>query len=318
MKVAIIGCGLIGKKRLSAFENDDELVACCDTNYKLALNSNFFLNYKDLIDKINCDVVIVSVVNKYAKEIVEYALNNKKHVLVEKPMGMNYNDSLSMFNTSKNTNKKLYVGFNHRFHPAILKAKELENTIGKKIIIRGTYGHGGRIGMEKEWRCDKKLCGGGELLDQGIHLIDLCRWFAGDIKSVFGKTKTKYWDIEAEDNVFMWLKSKLNVDIHLHASWTNWKNIFQFEIFGTEGYLKINGLGGSYGKEILEYGLKNGGVPDINIFEYDEDDSWKKEWHHFKNIINSKTPDNSIDGLEANKIIKAIYKSSRKNKVIKI
>jgi predicted dehydrogenase len=327
MKVAIIGCGLIGKKRLQALDEDDTLVACCDIDSKLSFDCKFYDDYKELIRESECDIVIVSVINKFAKNIVEFALEHKKHVLVEKPMGMNHEESLSMYNTSQNNNIILYVGFNHRFHPAILKAKKLQNTIGKTIIIRGTYGHGGRLGMENEWRCNKNLCGGGELLDQGVHLIDLSRWFAGDIKSVFGKTKTKYWNIEAEDNVFMLLKSYTNVDIQLHASWTNWKNTFQFEIIGEYGYLKINGLGGSYGKETLEYGLRNvdKGVPDIEYFEFDNDDSWKIQWKHFKTNVenfNNGNPiseiNGAIDGLKANKIIKAIYKSSRKNKVIKI
>lgn len=327
MKVAIIGCGLIGKKRLSSLQKDDILVACCDTNPVLSFDCKFYTNYKDLIDNCDCDAVIISVINKYAKEIVEYALNHKKHVLVEKPMGVNYKEAVSMYNISQNKEIILNVGFNLRFHPAILEAKNLQKTIGKTIIIRGVYGHGGRLGMENEWRCNKKLCGGGELLDQGVHLIDLSRWFGGEIKSVFGKVKTKYWNIEAEDNAFIYLKTQKNVDIQLHASWTNWKNIFQFEIFGTDGYLKINGLGGSYGIEKLEYGLKNvnGGVPEIKTFEYNNDDSWDKEWIHFKNNIenyNNGIPisdiNDSFDGLMANKIVNAIYKSSKKNKVIKI
>jgi predicted dehydrogenase len=328
VKIGIIGCGLIGKKRALVLESDDILVACCDTNIELGqkfaieFNCEFYENYSDLLTK-DCDTIIVSVINKFTKEIVKLALELDKNVLVEKPMGKNFKESLCILINSKD--KMLKVGFNHRFHPAIWKAKELfdAGSIGKLMFIRGIYGHGGRPGMETEWRASKDLCGGGELLDQGVHLIDLSRWFAGDIKTVFGKVSTKFWNIEVEDNAFMLLQSINDVDIQLNVSWTNWKNTFQFEIFGTDGYLKINGLGRWYGKETLEFGKRKiqGGVPDIEVFEYDDDDiSWIKEWQEFKSAIkvNRQPIGNGVDGGKANQIIDALYKSSTKNKIIKI
>ena len=193
------------------------------------------------------------------------------------------------------------------------------------MFIRGIYGHGGRPGMEKEWRSSKNLCGGGELLDQGVHLINLSIWFSGYVSSVFGKISTKFWDIEVEDNAFMTLTTLNNVDIQLQASWTNWKNTFQFEIFGSKGYLKINGLGGSYGEETLEFGERKneGGVPNIEFFKFDsEDNSWLNEWKDFKNSINNPTDDNWLkplqDSFKTNEIVDAVYKSSLKNKIIKI
>ena len=325
MKIGIVGCGLIGKKRAFALENDDILIGCCDINKEIGekfakeFNCIFYKNHKDLISK--CDIIIVSVVNKFAKKIVIDSLK-KCHVLVEKPMGINHKESLIMYNESISNNKTLKIGFNHRFHPALSKAKEIFDSklIGKLMFIRGIYGHGGRPGMENEWRSSKELCGGGELLDQGVHLIDLSVWFAGDIESVFGKVTTKYWNINVEDNVFMILQSITDINIQLQASWTNWKNTFQFEIFGSNGYLKINGLGGSYGEETLEYGKrkKEGGIPHIELFNFSSiDNSWKEEWKNFKNSI-KKSINNGMDGVKVNQIIDAIYKSSLKNKSIKI
>lgn len=335
MKIGIIGCGLIGRKRALSLQDDDKIVACCDTNRKIGLkfsedfNCKYFKSYKELLKKTDCDIIIVSVVNKYAREISSNCLKQKKHVLLEKPMGRNYRESQFIFNDAdhykKYFNKLLKVGFNHRFHPAISKAKELfdSNSIGNLLYIRGVYGHGGRPGMEKEWRASKDLCGGGELLDQGVHLIDLSLWFAGDIKDVFGRKSTKFWNIEVEDNVFMLLTSTSNVDIQLHVSWTNWKNTFQFELYGDKGYLKINGLGGSYGEETLEFGLrkKEGGVPDIKLFTFDKEDiSWKKEWIEFKSAIseNRNVLGDAQDGLKANKIIEKIYESTIKKEIIKL
>jgi len=329
MKIGIIGCGLIGRKRALSLDQDDVIIACCDTNIEIGqkfadeFNCEFFKDYYDLINNINCDIIIVAVINKYVKEIVNFAFDKNRHVLVEKPMGRNFKESLNILSKSKD--RILKVGFNHRFHPAIWKAKELFDSgeIGKLMFIRGIYGHGGRSGMEKEWRSSKDLCGGGELLDQGVHLIDLSRWFAGDMKTVFGNISTKFWNIGVEDNAFMLLKSHNDVDIQLNVSWTNWKNTFQFEIFGTEGYLKINGLGRWYGIETLEFGKRKieGGAPNIEIFEYkDEDLSWNKEWIEFKSAIKSNRQPigNGIDGARANQIIDAIYNSSLKNKIINI
>ena len=331
MRIVIIGCGLIGRKRALALENDDIIVACCDVNEEIGLQFSkdfkceYYNNYLELLSNTSCDIVIVAVVNKYAKNIVLHSLKMQKHVLVEKPMGINYKESKKMLYVSIENKKILKVGFNHRFHPAILHAKYLFNlnSIGELLFIRAHYGHGGRPGMENEWRSSKDLCGGGELLDQGVHLIDLSRWFAGDIKKVFGKISTKFWNIEVEDNAFMLLKTVNNVDIQLHASWTNWKNSFLFEVYGTEGYLKITGLGRHYGIEKLEFGKRKveGGVPEIEFFEFDEEDtSWNKEWIEFKSSINeNRLPiGNGIDGSKANQIIDAVYKSSKKNKFIKI
>lgn len=252
-------------------------------------------------------------------------LEEKIHILAEKPLGRNSAEAQEMVNRARKDGVILKTGFNHRFHPAVWKAKELvdSNKIGTIFNIRARYGHGGRPGMEKEWRSSKDLCGGGELLDQGVHIIDLIRWFGGEINEVYGNVDTKFWPLEVEDNAFAILKTKTNVTASFHVSWTNWKNIFSFEIFGTKGYLRIEGLGGNYGPETLELGLRNpkGGKPDIKIFEFDpEDVSWKKEWKELKSAIKEKRDPigSGIDGLRANQVIEAIYKSTQSKKAVTI
>jgi predicted dehydrogenase len=198
-----------------------------------------------------------------------------------------------------------------------------EGKIGEIFNIRARYGHGGRPGMENEWRASKDLCGGGELLDQGVHIIDLIQWFGGEVKEVFGKVETKFWNMEVEDNAFAILETENNVTASFHVSWTNWKNIFSFEVFGTEGYLRIEGLGGSYGPETLEYGKrkKEGGKPDIEVFEYTpEDISWVKEWEEFKNAIKEKREPigSGLDGLKANEVIEAIYRSNDEKRSVEL
>jgi predicted dehydrogenase len=331
MNIGIIGCGLIGHKRAISIHAGDHLVACCDSNKDVLnafiekFNCNGFENYKELIDNCDVNVVVVAVVNKYALSIISYALSKKKHVLAEKPLGRNTKEAKEMVALAKYHNLILKTGFNHRFHPTVWQAKEMldQGKIGKLMTIRARYGHGGRPGMEKEWRASKDLCGGGELLDQGVHIIDLCHWFAGEIKTVFGKIATKFWNIEVEDNAFALMESVSGVDIQFHVSWTNWKNIFSFELFGEDGYLRIEGLGGSYGPETLEFGLrkKEGGKPEIQFFDYPaEDFSWKNEWLEFKDAISNKREaiGSGDDGLYANRIIEAIYKSSGSKKLCKI
>ena len=331
MKVGIIGCGLIGRKRVLALDKDDLLVACCDSNPAVAqvfsdeFKCKVYPTASDLLAYSGCDVVVIAVINKFIESIAVHSLKLCKHVLGEKPLGRNVEEARNMVQLAKRHGKLLKTGFNHRFHPAISKAKELvdKGEIGSLMFIRGRYGHGSRPGMEKEWRSSTDLCGGGELLDQGVHLIDLSRWFSGEIRSVFGKVDTKFWPIEVEDNGFMLLQAENNTDIQLHVSWTNWKNIFSFEIFGAKGYLKIEGLGGSYGPETLEFGKRKpeGGRPDIQFIEFPpEDISWEKEWQEFKSAIKEgREPiGNGLDGLRSNQVIEAVYKSSETGKIINL
>ena len=331
MKVGIIGCGLIGRKRALALDKDDILGSCCDSNpvtaqaFAKEFKCMAYPTASDLLADSECDVIVIAVINKFIESITINSLKIGKHVLAEKPLGRNVEEARNMVQIAKRHGTLLKTGFNHRFHPAILKAKELVDTgkIGNLMFIRGRYGHGSRPGMEKEWRSSKDLCGGGELLDQGVHLIDLSRWVSGEIRTAFGKVDTKFWSIEVEDNGFMFLQTENNTDIQLHVSWTNWKNVFSFEIFGTEGYLKIEGLGGSYGPETLEFGKRKpeGGRPDVQFFEFPpEDISWVEEWQEFKSAIEEgrEPVGNGLDGLRANQVIEAVYKSSETGKIINL
>jgi predicted dehydrogenase len=186
------------------------------------------------------------------------------------------------------------------------------------LTMRARYGHGSRPGMEHEWRSSRELCGGGELLDQGVHVIDLIRAFGGEVASVYGRVETKFWPIEVEDNAFAILGMRDGATCQFHVSWTNWRNVFSFEIFGTRGYIAVNGLGGSYGTETLEVGVRRpeGGRPDIETVEYPpEDTSWHEEWREFRDAIAAgREPYGSgHDGWMANRVIEALYASSSSN-----
>ena len=360
LRVAIIGAGLIGLKRATALKNfrDFKLAVTADTNSESAkalaiqFGGEYEGGWENVVRRDDIDVVIVSTFNNALARISIEALRNKKHVLCEKPMGRNVQESKEILHAAKQNGVIVKVGFNHRHHPAITKAKELaeHGEIGPLYYLRCRYGHGGRPGYEKEWRADREICGGGELLDQGVHVVDLFRWFLGDFDEAFGYTPTYFWNTKVEDNAFALFKTGKNQSAIMHTSWTQWKNIFSFEIFGEAGYLIVDGLGGSYGPETLRIGkrkkeIKNrktenenqkvvtdypvsdlrssylGGPPDEEVIEFNGPDiSWEMEWMEFMSAVREgRDPlGNGQDGLEANRMIEAVYRSARENRPVKI
>jgi predicted dehydrogenase len=192
------------------------------------------------------------------------------------------------------------IGFNHRYHPALLKAREIVEAggIGDLMFLRGRYGHGGRPGYDREWRSKPDLSGGGHMLDQGIHLIDLSRMFLGDFTDVTGYVHTYFWDMPVEDNAFLLLRTPHEQTAFLHATCTEWKNLFSLEIYGRTGKLDISGLGGSYGTERLTYYrmLPEMGPPETTAWEYPRgDESWRVEFEEFLKDIKLGRP--SVPGV---------------------
>jgi len=331
--VGIIGAGLIGNKRADAIVNTGRgkiiIVADIDENRAQDFAHKYDCyatrDWKDVVSDNKVNIVIVSVINKFLAPISIAALEKRKHVLCEKPLGRNVLEAEAIVQSAQENGVLLKTGFNHRYYPAISRAKALFDRaeVGKLLFIRARYGHGGRPRMEKEWRANKELCGGGELLDQGVHIIDLCRWFAGSFDEVFGVVETKFWNIEVEDNVFAIMKNDQGITAQFHASWTNWKNIFSFEVFGDKGYLHVEGRGGSYGKQLLTFGRRRGesGPPDIEVFDFPSNDvSWEEEWKDFMEAVENKRQPlgSGLDGLEANRVVEAIYESAKKRQVIRL
>lgn len=330
-KIGIVGAGLIGAKRADAIRKTrkGKLVAIADVDYARAkaLAKKHGVEaageWKKFVTRKDLDVIVIAVPNAFAAPIVLAALKARKHVLCEKPFGITVKESKAMLAAEKKAKRILKVGFNHRFHEGLMKAHDIvkSGAIGKILFIRARYGHGGRKGMEKEWRFDKKISGGGELLDQGVHIVDLARWFAGEFREVHGLTQTKYWKTKVDDNAFVLLMNG-RTTVSFHVSTTNWKNIFSFEIFGEKGFLQIEGKNGSYGRETLYYGKTNlGFAPTMQAFTFEpEDNSWEREWVHFADAIARKrrVSGSAEDGLRANEIIEAIYASSKSGKNIRL
>jgi len=324
MKVAIVGCGLIGQKRAKALAGA-ELVVCADVVRERAEalarttpRARRAATWREAVEQPDVDLVLVATPHHMLAEITLAAVSAGKHVLVEKPAARRAAELDPVIDAARRAGVLVRVGFNHRHHPGARKARELveAGAVGSLIYVRGRYGHGGRIGYEKEWRADPARSGGGELVDQGVHLIDLARWFLGDFDEVQGFAHTYFWDMPAEDNGFLLLRTPRRQVAFLHASWTEWKNLFSFEIFGQTGKLELTGLGGSYGVERLAYYrmLPEMGPPETTIWEYPmPDTSWEQEFAEFvEDIRLGRQPAAGLaDAWAALRIVERVYEGSR-------
>ena len=210
-------------------------------------------DWRAVIGRADVEAVIVATTHNWLAPITLAAVQAQKHVLVEKPAARSSAELRPVISAAEQLGACVQVGFNHRSHPALQHARQIVDSgvLGPLMYVRGRYGHGGRPGYDREWRTDPEIGGGGHLLDQGVHLIDLSRWFLGDFVHIDGYTTTYYWDQPTEDNAFLLLRNAHDHAAWLHASCTEWKNLFSFEIYGRDAKLLIEGLGGSYGTERL-------------------------------------------------------------------
>ncbi len=320
LRVGIVGCGLIGRKRAAAL-GQDRLVACADLDQRraeaLAVPAGAAVCHSvdDLVRRDDLDVVIVATTHDALASVAMAALEARKHVLVEKPAGRTVAEVEAIARAAAAAARLVHVGFNHRYHPALRRAREIfaRGELGPMMMVRGRYGHGGRPGYEREWRADPVRSGGGELIDQGVHLIDLARWFLGEFTEVRGLATTLYWAMTVDDNAFLMLRTAGGQVAFLHASCSEWKNLFSLEIYGRSGKLHIEGLGGSYGVERLAWYrmLPEMGPPETTIWEFPgPDTSWTVEWAEFaEDIRQMRAPATGLaDARAALAVVEAVYR----------
>lgn len=321
--LGIIGCGLIGNKRARALGSSFKLIACYDAarerseRFALDHHARSCSSVSMVLQNPQIQAVLISTLHDSLATLTLAAVRAGKHVLVEKPAARSARELLPVAAAAKKARVQVRVGYNHRCHRAFRKAREIVDAgkLGPLMMIRGRYGHGGRLGYEKEWRADPKKSGGGELIDQGVHLIDLARWFLGEFQEVHGFAQTLFWKMPVDDNAFLLLKTARGQTASLHASCTEWKNLFSFEIYGRKGKLHIEGLGGSYGLERLTWHrmLPQMGPPETTVWEFPRsDDSWDEEMKEFaKDIQLRQSPRPGLqDGMEALKIVDILYRKS--------
>ncbi len=330
MRAGIIGCGVIGHRRALVIQDsvDDEVSVVADVDGERAKEAGRVLKcawttrWEDVVENDDLDVVVVATTNEWLSAFSQAALESGKHVLCEKPAGRSPGELQSLVKAAETRGLTLKVGFNLRHAPAIARAHSLcaQGAIGDVNFLRARYGHGGRPGMETEWRSNASIAGGGELLDQGIHVVDLFRWFAGDFDEVFGYTANYCWPAPlgtagVEDNAFALFRTATGTIGSLHVSWTQWKNLFSFEVFGTEGYVVVEGLGGNYGPCTLRCGkhFATGGAPEETCQEFDgSESSWAQEWQEFVSAIaeNRQPSGSGLDGLRAAEMVHGAYESA--------
>lgn len=333
MKVGLIGAGRQGKRRARALKVSDntELVVVADINHNAAkllaneMGCEATNDWKKVVQREDVNVVLVCTPPHLHTAISVAAARNGKHVLCEKPLARNPEEAEEMLAVARDKRVKVKCGFNLRHHPGMLRMREWldKGVVGEPSFVRCRYGIGGRPGYDKEWRTKAQIAGGGQLMDQGMHALDLCRWFLGDFSEAIGFLCTSFWDIAPlEDNAFALLRTEKGQIASIHTSWTQWKNLFSFELFGRDGYIMVEGLGGSYGAERAILGKRAFLKPfREEIIEFrGEDRSWYEEWKEFVTAINENREPlgNGYDGLQALKLAYAIYESAQKSCVVKL
>jgi predicted dehydrogenase len=328
LKVGIVGFGYMGEIRKQVVERNPcmELIGICDTNPAIKEKVKGCRVYSsfDKFIKQHIDAVFVCTPNAFSPEICIKSMNQGKHVFCEKPPGRNKKDIENIIRAEKR-NIKLMFGFNHRFHPGILMAKTIidNKRLGKIIGMRGVYGKSGGLNFPKSWRNDIKIAGGGILLDQGIHMLDLFLYLGGDFQYVKCFLDNTFWKFNIEDNAYVILKNKSGISAMLHSSATLWKHTFKMDIILEHGYLVIDGLlskTGSYGREKLILGKRQFedeaaalGNPSEEVTYFDRDNSWDLEVEEFLNCIlqNKKvTISSSQDAIKVMEIIEKAYKDA--------
>lgn len=333
IRVAIVGLGGMGRRWAKVANSCGascvKLIIESDGNKSKEVKKYRECDFSSEIKAVSSpeiDAVVVTTPNALLAPITKLALQHGKHVLCEKPAGINTKEIKENIFLANDNHLSYMVGFNHRFHPALARAKQLVSggAIGKIHFIRGIYGHGGRIGYENEWRNKPELSGGGELLDQGIHLIDLAFWFLEDsFEKIHGTIARNYWSQNLEDNVFITLQNRSGITVSLHASWTQWQKKFLWEIYGEHGFIAAEGLGGNYGIETLRYRKRRadtGNLDEENVFYFppengyeDPDISLFSLWNALITSIKSgkEFGPSGADACNALTIIDKIYAQER-------
>jgi predicted dehydrogenase len=301
MEWGVIGAGLIGGRRAEALLSLGEKVsAVADVNAQRAgelakkCGAAQSGDWKKITQDSGPDAVVVATTHDWLSPISVDALLHGKHVLVEKPAGRNPAEVRAIADAQEKSGKKVCVGFNHRFHPAISEAREIcaSGACGKLLYMRARYGHGGRPGYEREWRFNPEISGGGQLIDQGSHLIDLARFFSGEeMRLNYALCRNYFWKAPVEDTAQLVLEAQSGAAAFLSTSCATWKNLFSFEIFLERAQVNVDGLGKSYGTETLTtYRMKpEMGPPEAEVREFEgEDRSFRAETESFVRMIAGK------------------------------
>jgi len=327
VRLALVGAGRQGSRRLGGIERlgQDSIVVVADPDERagrsLARRAGcpWTPDWAQAVDA-DADAVLVCNPPDGHAEVTLRALRRGRHVFCEKPLGLTAAAAWEMVDAAGTAGRTLKCGFNYRHHPAIAQAHAWVSAgrIGALTALRCVHGTGGRPSFEHEWRTRAERSGGGILMDQGVHVLDLFRWFAGSFTEALGSVATAYWPIgPVEDNAFAILRGDGLLGT-LHVSWTQWKNVFSFEAIGADGTAVVEGLGGSYGVErVILRRPSQGGVREEDVTEFRAPDaSWTAEWQEFTAAVaeHREPQGGGRDGALALALVEAIYRSSREGR----
>ena len=326
LKVGIAGYGIVGKRRRNCVDNHPQLclVAVCDRTFEgkgvFPDGIRYYKNYKDLLEE-ELDALIVSMTNDISPEVTINGLRQGFHVFCEKPPGRTLDDITRVIGVERENKKlKLMYGFNHRYHDSVQDAIKIVHSgkLGRVINLRGVYGKSKIITFNQtDWRTKREVAGGGVLLDQGIHMVDLMRLFGGEFIDVQSIVTNSHWGYDIEDNAYALMKTAEGVVGVLHSSATQWRHRFHLDMNLEGGSLILEGLltsTKSYGSETLTVTTVDHendlGDPREQITHYNRDSSWELEIDNFAScIINNIPPENgtSMDAFRTMKLISQIY-----------
>jgi predicted dehydrogenase len=325
LKVGIAGYGVVGQRRRYYIDKHPSFrtVAICDVTLDDLIKEDegvkSFNHYSGLLQE-DLDVLFVCLPNYLASEVTIAGLNKGFHVFCEKPPGKSVSEIQNVITTeNKHPGLKLKYGFNHRYHDSVIHALEIirAGKLGSLINIRGVYGKSMVVPFDSGWRSQRKYSGGGILLDQGIHMVDLINQFTDKIIEVKSFVNNSYWRHDVEDNAYALLKDKNGSVIFLHSSATQWQHRFQMDITLTEGFIELHGIlsgSKSYGEEKIVIGKrdnnKKNGQMETTTVKYLEDHSWEKEILEFADsIINDSLVlvGTSKEALESMELVSKIY-----------
>ena len=286
LKIGIAGYGVVGKKRKKILDQIKgiKIVAISDKNLKnkvTSKNINFYNDYKKLFNE-NLDILFISLPNKYAADATITALKKNINVFCEKPPARNIQELKKVLKEFRKKNQlKLKYGFNHRYHDSIILAKKIieSKKYGKLINLKGLYGKSKIISFVGQWRSNKSIAGGGILLDQGIHMLDIMRFFCGEFKEIKSLVSNNYWKHKVEDNAYIIMRSPKNIVAMVHSTATQWQHQFRIEITLEKALINLSGiLSGSktYGNERIEIQPKFLKKRNNKIINFKKDLSWER------------------------------------------
>ena len=325
MNVGIIGFGLIGQQRARNIARlpEHRLTAVYDPdpNQASALRSEIGYatetSHEALLGRADIDVVMIAVPHIFAREIAVAAFETGKHVFCEKPLGRDMHDCDAILRAAERACRRLGVGLNYRFYAGIQEARRriAAGEIGTPTHLRFVMGHGGRPGMQDEWKTSKRMCGGGALLDPGIHIIDLIAYLVGRIRGGSASLFRSFWSVDVEDNAFLNLETYGGCLAQAHISITEWKSRFALDIFGTDAEIQVRGRSGFYGAQSVRYTRRwswlNPGIESDTLTEYPaEDSSFFLETRAFLDSIGGRVSSELAmgeDGRTALALIERLY-----------